>query len=125
VNSPSQRRVLIVDDDTQNLHMLRALMRGHGWTVDVAHDGAEALVRALATPPDLVISDLLMPVMDGYTLLRRWKQNEQLRRIPFIVYTATYTDPKDERLALALGAGAFIVKPSEPDPFMARVFEVV
>ncbi len=125
MNLPAPRRALVVDDHAQNRYLLRALLQGHGWAVDEAPDGAEALALAAAALPDLVVSDLLMPVMDGYTLLRRWKQDPRLQQIPFIVYTATYTDPKDERLALALGAEAFIVKPAEPEPFMARVAAVL
>jgi PAS domain S-box-containing protein len=118
-------RVLIVDDKHENLYLLRALLEGHGWTVDDAHNGAEALTIAHQAPPDLIISDLLMPVMDGYMLLRRWKADEILQNISFVVYTATYTDPKDERLALDLGADAFIIKPVEPEPFMARILDVL
>jgi CheY-like chemotaxis protein len=125
MSAPDAGRVLIVDDDPRNLYLLRALLRGHGWTVDEAPDGAQALARAQAVPPRLVVSDLLMPVMDGYTLLRRWKQDARLRGIPFVVYTATYTDPKDERLAMALGTDAFILKPAEPEPFMARLNAVL
>ncbi len=118
-------RVLIVDDKPDNLYMLRALLQGHGYVVDEAGNGAEALVKARQTPPTLIVSDLLMPVMDGYSLLKNWKADDRLKTIPFIVYTATYTDPKDERLALNLGADAFIIKPAEPEPFMARILEVL
>jgi len=63
--------------------------------------------------------------MDGYTLLRHWKSDARLQQIPFVVYTATYTESKDEQLALDLGADAFILKPAEPAPFMARIDAVL
>jgi len=110
---------LIVDDKEENLYYLAALLTGNGCEVITARHGAEALVKARQTPPDIVISDLLMPVMDGYTLLRHWKADAQLKHIPFIVYTATYTEAEDERLALNLGADAFILKPAEPEDFIA------
>lgn len=117
-------RILIVDDKPDNLYYLKTLLTGSGYDVETAHHGAEALVRARATPPDVVVSDLLMPVMDGYTLLRHWKADPRLRRSPFVVYTATYTEPEDERLALSLGADAFILKPSEPEDFLGKLREV-
>lgn len=117
-------RILIVDDKEENLYYLQALLTGSGFVVDTARHGAEALVKARLSPPDVVISDLLMPVMDGYTLLRLWKADVRLKKIPFIVYTATYTEPEDERLALSLGADAFILKPSEPEEFLARIRQV-
>jgi two-component system cell cycle sensor histidine kinase/response regulator CckA len=118
-------RVLIVDDKEENLYYLSALLTGHGFAVETARHGAEALVLARQVPPDLIVSDLLMPVMDGYTLLRHWKADERLKRRPFIVYTATYTEAEDERLALNLGADAFIVKPTEPEEFLARLRAVL
>ncbi|HYQ45008.1 MAG TPA: response regulator [Polyangiaceae bacterium] len=114
-------RVLVVDDKEENVYYLRALLEAHGFEVRSARHGAEALVLARQAPPDVVISDLLMPVMDGYTLLRHWKADPRLRGKPFIVYTATYTEPEDERLALSLGADAFILKPTEPDEFLTRL----
>jgi PAS domain S-box-containing protein len=119
------QRILIVDDNDENLYYLQALLCSQGYEVTTARNGAEALDAALADPPELVISDLLMPVMDGFTLLRKWKSDPRLNRIPFIVYTATYTDPKDEQLALDLGTDAFIVKPTEPAPFMAQIRDVL
>lgn len=118
-------RILIVDDNEQNVYFLQALLGANGYETDFARHGAEALVKARQTQPDIVISDLLMPVMDGYTLLRLWKADARLKSIPFIVYTATYTEPEDERLALALGADAFILKPAEPDAFLRRLNEAI
>jgi two-component system, cell cycle sensor histidine kinase and response regulator CckA len=118
-------RVLIVEDKPENRYLLRAVLQGHGYAVDEASNGAEALTSARQEPPNLIISDLLMPVMDGYTLLRQWKADERLRTIPFVVYTATYTEPRDERLALDLGADAFIIKPVEPELFVAHIEEVL
>jgi CheY-like chemotaxis protein len=117
-------RVLIVDDNEENRYYLYALLSGHGFVVDSACDGVEALVKAREVPPDLVVSDLLMPEMDGFTLLRHWKMDRRLRTIPFVVYTATYSEAEDERLALNFGADAFILKPAEPDDFLRRINEV-
>lgn len=114
-------RVLLVDDKDENLYYLSALLGAHGYVVDTARQGAEALLKARQSPPDVVVSDLLMPVMDGYTLLRHWKSDPRLRLAPFVVYTATYTDPADEQLARNLGADDFVLKPAEPDAFLARL----
>ncbi len=118
-------RILLVDDNEDNLYYLSALCTAQGWSVETAHHGAEALHKARNRRPDLVISDLLMPVMDGYTLLRHWRNDETLAQTHFVVYTATYTDAEDERLALSLGADAFILKPAEPDAFLARIREIL
>src|SRR4051794_30170311 len=114
-------RILVVDDKEENLYYLEVLLKASGAEVETARHGAEALVRARAVPPDLIISDLLMPVMDGYTLLRHWKADPRLKSVPFMVYTATYTEPEDESLAFRLGADAFVLKPCEPDVFLGRV----
>ncbi|HVT73074.1 MAG TPA: response regulator [Lacunisphaera sp.] len=118
-------RALIVDDKAENLYLLRTILQSRGFTVDEARHGAEALARARQTPPDIIVSDLLMPVMDGYTLLRHWKADDRLKATPFIVFTATYTEPKDERLAMDLGADAFILKPTEPAPLLAQIEAVL
>jgi putative nucleotidyltransferase with HDIG domain len=118
-------RVLIVDDQEQNLYLLKALLGGNGYQVFEAANGAEALALARTNPPDVIISDILMPVMDGFSLCLEWKKDERLKGIPFVFYTATYTDPKDEEFALSLGAARFIVKPVETDEFIAMLRQLL
>jgi signal transduction histidine kinase len=118
-------KILSVDDNAENLYMLAALLRGYGHEVDAANNGATALQLAERGVHDLIISDILMPRMDGFQLCRELKKDERLRHIPFIFYTATYTDPRDAAFALSLGADRFLVKPLEPDTLMKAVEEVV
>ncbi len=115
------RRVLIVDDLEQNRYLLVSLLSGHGYEVTQAANGEEAWALAQSAPPHLIISDLLMPVLDGFELCRRCKSDPRLAAVPFLVYTATYTDPKDEQLALSLGADRYLVKPQAPEVLMEVV----
>jgi CheY-like chemotaxis protein len=114
----SSVNVLIVDDKPENLYLLRALLTGNGFSVTCANEGGEALRAARSSRPDLIVSDILMPGMDGFALCREWKKDPDLRTIPFVFYTATYTDPRDEKLALDMGADRFLIKPTEPEVFM-------
>lgn len=117
--------VLVVDDNAQNLYLLEVLLKGNGFEVGTAMDGAEALSIARADPPDIIITDILMPVMDGFSLCREWRADERLKSIPFIFYTATYTEPKDEEFALSLGADRFVIKPQDPEVLLQVVNDVL
>jgi two-component system cell cycle sensor histidine kinase/response regulator CckA len=116
-------KLLIVDDNEQNLYMLQVLLSANGFDVEVAANGADALELAHRSPPDMIISDILMPVMDGFSLCRSWKEDARLKDIPFVFYTATYTDPRDEEFALGLGADKFIIKPVEPRELLSLLKE--
>lgn len=118
-------KLLIVDDDEQGLHVLEMLLKNQGYHVMSAGNGAQALEKARRDPPDLIVSDILMPVMDGFTLCRQWKKDKQLKHIPFVFYTATYTDPRDKGVALRLGVERFILKPLEPQLFLKILEEVI
>ena len=118
------KNILIVDDIPQNLYLLQTLLSRHGYRVTGAANGVEALEKARSERPDMVISDILMPMMDGFELCREWKRDGRLTGIPFVFYTATYTDPKDEKFALGLGAERFVVKPQETNQFLGMIEEV-
>ena len=109
------KKILVADDEEQNRSYLEILFKAHGFHLTVVNNGKQALEAARNNPPDIIISDILMPVMDGFMLCQEWKNDSCLENIPFIFYTATYTDPKDEKLALDLGADLFVIKPQEPD----------
>jgi len=114
-------KILVVDDKEENLYMLDSLLSGSGYEVVNANNGAVALDILENEKVDLIISDILMPVMDGFTFCRKCKANELSKKIPFIFYTATYTDKKDEEFALDLGADKFLLKPQDPDVFIEIV----
>lgn len=118
-------KVLIVDDTKDNLDLLGALLSAHGYEVSKAINGKDALEQAYQSPPELIISDILMPVMDGFALCREWKQAPSLKDIPFIFYTATYTEQKDHDFALSLGAECFLIKPMENYALLGEILKVV
>lgn len=119
------KTILVVDDLQENRYLLEMTFRGLDYRTLTAENGAVALDLARSERPDLVISDVLMPVMDGFELCRRMKTDPQLRAIPFLVYTATYTEPEDERFALGLGADRFITKPQDPAYLVAVVRQML
>ncbi|MDX1631647.1 MAG: EAL domain-containing protein [Thermoanaerobaculia bacterium] len=117
--------IVLVDDEETNLELLEALLVDAGYEVEKATDGRVALERIREVRPDLVITDILMPTMDGYQLCRELKASPELRSIPLIFYTATYTDPEDRELALSLGASRFLVKPEPADRLKRTIREVL
>jgi two-component system cell cycle sensor histidine kinase/response regulator CckA len=118
-------KILVVDDIEANVYQLQVLLGGNGYTVDTAPNGAVALEKARQSPPGLIITDILMPVMDGFSLCREWMQDERLKRIPLIFYTATYTDERDRKFALELGAAQFMVKPVDHEILLQEIRAVM
>ncbi len=115
------KTILVVDDEEPNRLYLETLFKSQGFRVITAANGVNALEEARNHHPDVIISDILMPVMDGFMLCKKCKNDVTLKNIPFIFYTATYTDSKDEKLAMELGADLFLVKPLEPDVLLDAI----
>jgi len=104
-------KILLVDDNATDRLILRNIFEHYGCEVLEAADGREGLERALVDAPDIIISDALMPRMDGYQFLKAVKSDGRLHSIPFVFYTAVYTGGKESQLAVSLGAEDFLVKP--------------
>ena len=103
--------ILIVDDHTTNRKLLRVTLEAEGHAMLEAADGVEALEILARESVDAIISDILMPNMDGFRLCHEVRKSERLRVLPFIVYTSTYTSPGDMQLAQTVGADKYLVKP--------------
>jgi two-component system chemotaxis sensor kinase CheA len=102
-------KILIVDDSITTRSLERSILEAHGYQVRLAVDGVEALQKLGAEPFDLVITDVMMPRMDGFELLQEMKRRKETERIPVIVVTSLER-PEEQERGLSLGADAYIVK---------------
>jgi PAS domain S-box-containing protein len=118
-------RVLIVDDHDDGRLLLQKIIVVGGHEAVTAVNGREALDTARENPPDVILSDILMPEMDGFQLCRAVRASRRLKETPFLFVTATYLADRDEELALALGADGFIRKPLDPETFLDALERVV
>jgi len=118
-------KILVVDDIDENIYLLKTILNGNGYESETAKNGIEALKKLRENSIDLIVSDILMPKMDGFQLCRACKKDKKSRNIPFLFYTATYTEKKDEMFALSLGASRFIIKPQNPDIFLKILKDVL
>ena len=116
--------LLIVDDQPTDLKLLRAELEAEGHVVFEAHDGVDALALLERQRVDVVISDILMPRMDGYRLCYEIRKHARLHDLPIIIYTSTYTSPSDEKLALDVGADKYLKKPASFETLFAALHEV-
>lgn len=122
---PPMTRVLIVDDEPESRARLRELLVAQGHQVSEAANGLEALALARREPPDLVISDVLMPQMDGFALCRAHQADPVLARAPFVFYTGSYTSPRDASQARRLGATRFLVKSMAAEEVIRAISDVL
>ncbi len=118
-------KILVVDDREENRAILSAKLAAHGYVSETASNGLEGLAKLRRQHFDAVISDLMMPGMDGYQLTHAIRSDEATKDLPVVIYTSTYTEPQDEALARNLGANAFILKPAPDEKFFAVLTEAI
>ena len=117
--------VLVADDDPANRQVLTMLLGYQGHHLLEAADGAEALEQVRSEHPDLVIADVLMPVMDGYEFVRQLRHDPKISKTPVVFYTASYHEREARALAQACGVNHVITKPAEPEDILAVVTQVL
>lgn len=125
MNEKCVKKILVVDDSKNDRMLLRELLSSNNYDVSEAYNGIHALEIVRFLKPDLIISDIMMPEMDGFTLLRELKKNSYSMDIPFVFCTANYVSEKDSELASKLGASKFIVKPLELKNLLEEIGSVI
>jgi len=118
-------KILIAEDDPNSLILLELILLSRDYDVLIARDGAEAWAMLQNETPDLIISDILMPGMDGFELCRKIRGDSRFSKTPIIIYSATYIEARDEQLAIAAGANRFVLKPIEAQHMIQVVAEVM
>jgi CheY-like chemotaxis protein len=117
--------ILIVEDVPNVLELLEVTLRFKGYAVITARNGEEALEVISKTRPVLIITDILMPKMDGYAFVQKLRINPETRAIPVVFLSATYVTPDDKNFALSLGAARFMEKPIDTEEFLLTVTEII
>jgi PAS domain S-box-containing protein len=117
---PSTIEILVVEDSAIQAELLRRTLTHHGYSVQIAHHGAHALEMVRQRPPTLILSDIAMPVMDGYAMCHAIKSDPALQNIPIILLTAL-SDPEDIIRGLNAKADNYLTKPYDEATLLARI----
>lgn len=119
-----KKRILVIEDELNMQELVKYRLEENNYEVKIAPDGFAALNMIRIFAPDLIILDLMLPKMDGYTVCRLLKGDERYRKIPIIMFTAR-TNPDDEHLGLSMGADAYIHKPFEPKALLDKIKDLL
>jgi CheY-like chemotaxis protein len=117
--------ILVVEDVPAVRELLAVTLKFKGYAVETAPDGEEALRKIADHRPDLVVTDILMPRLDGFALAQRLRRDPATRSLPIVFVSATYVSPEDKEFALSLGAVRFLEKPIDAEEFLLTVAEVL
>lgn len=117
--------LLVVEDVPNVRELLEVTLRFKGYPVVTANNGQEALEQIQKERPALVITDILMPKLDGFAFVQQLRTDPQTRDIPVIFLSATYVTPEDKAFAMSLGAARFLEKPIDTEEFLLTIAELL
>ena len=118
-----KRKILVIEDSLTMQRLLSYVLEREGYDVQIASDGAEGMEKARAIKPDLVFTDLMMPIKDGYEVCREIRADEHLKDTILIILTARGQDSDIEK-GLAAGADEYVMKPFDPPKVVDRVNQI-
>lgn len=117
--------ILVVEDVPNVLELLEVTLRFKGYQVVGARNGLEGLEKAHSENPAMIITDILMPKLDGFAFVQKLREDPKTRGIPVVFLSATYVTPEDRGFAMSLGAARFIEKPIDTEEFLLTVAEIM
>ncbi len=117
--------ILVVEDVPNVLELLEVTLRFKGYQVISARNGLEGLEKAQTEHPAMIITDILMPKLDGFAFVQKLREDPKTRGIPVVFLSATYVTPEDRGFAMSLGAARFIEKPIDTEEFLLTVAEIM
>lgn len=123
-NGAVKKRILLVEDEAHMMEMLKFRLVQSQYEVATASDGYSALSQVRTFKPELIILDLMIPKIDGYTICRLLKFNEEFRRIPVMILSARSTE-EDIRRGMQMGADAYVTKPYDPAALLEKIKELL
>ncbi len=115
-----KQRILIIEDNEQNLYLVKFILEKHGYEVSAARDGKEGIEMACREKPDMILLDIQLPVMDGYTVASELRKNQYLANTPIVAVTS-FAMIGDREKAIESGCTGYMEKPIDPEKFMAQV----
>jgi two-component system cell cycle response regulator DivK len=113
-------KILVIEDNEQNLYLIRYILEDCGYEVFSAMEGKEGIALAASLKPDLILLDIQLPIMNGYTVARHLRENPDLVDTPIVAVTS-YAMPGDREKAMEAGCSGYIEKPIDPDTFDKQV----
>ncbi len=115
-----KRKVLVIEDNEQNLYLITFLLEHHGYEVIQARDGLTAIQIAMKTNPDLILLDIQLPEMDGYAVARRFRSESGFADVPIVAVTS-YAMVGDRAKSIEAGCTGYMEKPINPDTFIPEL----
>jgi len=117
-------KILIIEDNIQNMYMLSYLLEQNNFEIIQAFNGHDGIATAQKSKPDIILLDIQLPEMDGYAVARKLREIDKLKTIPIIAVTS-YAMPGDKEKMLTAGANGYIEKPVNPDTFIDEMEQII
>jgi len=121
---PKKSRILIIDDDSGHIRLMEKILGGQGYDLLLANEAPLGLETAMKNRPDLIVLDVMMPIINGFNICRLLKSEEEHRHIPIILLTSRITE-EDQRIGREVGADAYLLKPLNTKEFLNTVQQLL